>query len=522
MNKDKPTYQELEKEVAMLRGEKDRSFSSFYDTSPNIYILVSPSDGIILNCNQTFLAETGFLKEEIIGSSIFKIYHDDSIPKAKKLKEKCIKTGKITNEKLIIKKKNGRKMFVNLNSTAIKNTFGETLHCISSFRDITRQRESEIILKESESRFKNMFESHNSIMLMLEPSTGAIIDANESAIKFYGYDKLELCSMKMDDINTLSEGQLLKERTKAINEAINCFIFTHKLANDEIRTVEVHSSPISFNEKKILFSIIHDITDRTRTAQALSESLQDLKELNATKDKLFSIISHDLRSPFSSIIGLTSLLTESSENLNSEEAKGILEMISTSSKSSLNLLDTLLDWAKTQTGQINFNAVQVNLKSIISDVFDTLKTTSKIKEIALNFHQSNEIDMYADENMLKTVLYNLISNAIKFSHKKSRIDIYAKHKESYIEISVVDNGVGIEKEVLDKLFSINKNITTRGTLNEKGSGLGLLICKEFIQKHDGEIWIESEVGKGSTFKFKVPSVYVNKNQVNVDQSLPII
>ncbi|UAM99432.1 PAS domain-containing sensor histidine kinase [Polaribacter litorisediminis] len=514
MNKNKLTYQELEKEVAMLREEKDRYFRDFYDNSPNIYISVSPSDGTILNCNQTFLSETGFLEEEIIGSSIFKIYHDDCINEVKKLKQKFSKTGRITNENLILRKKNGRKMYVILNSTAIKNTFGETLHCISSYRDITRQRKSEIILKESESRFKKMFESHNSIMLMLEPNTGAIIDANESAIRFYGYDKLQLCSMNMDDINTLPEEQLIMERIKAINEEMNSFIFAHKLANDEIRTVEVHSSPISFHEKKILFSIIHDITDRTIAQQALSKSLQDLKELNATKDKLFSIISHDLRSPFSSIIGLSSLLTESAENLNSEESKGILEMINTSSKSALNLLDTLLEWAKTQRGQIHFNPVQLNLEPIITDVFDTLKTTSKIKEISLNFPQSNEIDLIADANMLKTVLYNLISNAIKFSYKKSKIDIYAKHKGNNIEISVVDHGVGIEKEIIDKLFSINNNITTRGTLNEKGSGLGLLICKEFIQKHDGQIWIESEVGKGSAFKFTVPSSIPEKEPVN--------
>jgi PAS domain S-box-containing protein len=509
MNKNKPTYQELEKEVALLRRDKDISFRNFYDNSPNIYISVSPKNGIILDCNDTFLSETGFLKEEVIGLSIFKIYHADCIHEVKKLKEQFAKSSKVTNEKLIIQKKNGSKMFVVLNSRAIKNSKGETLYLISSFRDITRQKKSEIIIKESESRFKNMFKSHDLIMLMLEPITGAIIDANESAIEFYGYSKDQLCSMKMDDINTLSAEQLSMERTKAIKEEINSFVFFHKLANDEIRTVEVHSSPIKFNENQILFSIIHDITERTKTAQVLSETLKDLKELNATKDKLFSIISHDLRSPFSSIIGLSSLLTESSENLNPEESKSIAEMINTSSKSALNLLDTLLEWAKAQTGQINFNAVQLNLKSIIGEVFDTLKGNAEIKQIALNFHQSKVEDIYADKNMLKSILHNLISNAIKFSNSKGKATIYAEQKGNFIEISVVDNGVGIEMEMIDKLFSTNKNITTRGTSNEKGSGLGLLICKEFIQKHNGQIWIESEIGKGSAFKFTLPTTSIS-------------
>jgi PAS domain S-box-containing protein len=341
-------------------------------------------------------------------------------------------------------------------------------------------------------------------MLLLEPKTGSIIDANNSAIKFYGYDKAKLCSMKMDDINILSAKQVLTERTKAKEEERNYFWFSHKTANDEVRAVEVHSSFITFNNQQILFSIIYDVTDRKKAKQALLKSEQQQKELNATKDKLFSIISHDLRSPFNSIIGLSDLLTDSTENQSVEDSKVIVKMINSSSKSALILLDNLLDWARSQTGQISFNPINLNLKLIIIETFELLKPTAQIKNIALKYNQYTDFEVYADENMLKIILHNLISNGIKFNNTNGKIDIYTEQKQNGIEITVSDNGVGISKDIQSMLFNVYKNTTTRGTSNEKGSGLGLLICKEFLDKHNGHIWAESELGKGSTIKFILP------------------
>ena len=151
--------------------------------------------------------------------------------------------------------------------------------------------------------FKKMFEKHNAIMLLIEADSGLILNANQSAVSFYGYDKTQLCALKIDDINTWSPDKVLAERIKALKEERNCFIFQHRLANGEIRTIEVHSSPIDFNVDRMLFSIIHDITDRQKAELAILESEKQQKDINATKDKLFSIISHDLRSPFNSVLG---------------------------------------------------------------------------------------------------------------------------------------------------------------------------------------------------------------------------
>ena len=349
-----------------------------------------------------------------------------------------------------------------------------------------------------------MFERHNAIMLLIDVKTGLILDANPSAINFYGYEKAELCSMKIDDINMLSPEQVLLERTNAVKEERNHFIFPHKLANGEIRTVEVHSSPIEYKGERILFSILYDITDRKKAEQARLDSEKQQKEINITKDKLFSIISHDLRSPFNSILGLSELLSLNTANKNIEEVENIAKMIHTSSKSTLVLLDNLLDWARSQTGQIKFEPVTLKLKPIVLEIFEILSTTAKSKDISLNYNQSINLKVYAEENMLKTILRNLISNAIKFTGTNGKINIEAVGKHNFVEITVSDNGIGIKEDIKNRLFKVGENVTTTGTVDEKGSGLGLIICEEFVVRHGGRIWIESEVGKGSSFKFTLP------------------
>ena len=231
---------------------------------------------------------------------------------------------------------------------------------------------------------------------------------------------------------------------------------------------------------------------------------KELVESNNTKDKLFSIIAHDLRGPFNSILGFSDLLFENLQEFEIAETKELLGIINASAKNTLVLLDNLLNWAKSQTGQINFKPEKVVLSPIIQEVFELSNSSAQNKNIVLNYIQSEEIVVLADSNMIKTVLRNLISNAIKFTNSNGKIDVYALQNDKFIEIAVSDNGVGMNEETRNKLFSIETNETTLGTANEKGSGLGLLLCKEFVEKHGGKIWIESEEGKGSIFYFTLP------------------
>lgn len=482
-------------------------------------------------------------------------------------------------------------------------------------------------LKKSEERFKNMFKRHASVMLLIEPEGGKIIGANYAASKFYGYSIVELCKMSIDQINILSPEQILTERRKASLEKRSHFIFTHKLASGKERIVEVHSSPIVYENSKILFSIIHDITERVQNEKALKES-QDrwkfalegsgdgvwdwnvqtneiyfskqwkamlgfeeneisnnfdewskrvhpddiekcyadiqlhldgklpfystihrelckdgsykwildrgkivsydennkpikmvgthtdltkrkemenqLVKLNADKDLFISILAHDLKSPFNSILGFLNLLEKNVQNYDIEKTKKFLNLINSSAKNTFKLLEDILIWGRSNSGKLPFKQEKLSLSDSCREVIENFELTTKNKNCSINYFSKEEILVFADNNMLHTILRNLISNAIKFTNENGKISVNAAHDNSTATITVSDNGVGISPDMLSELFDITEKISTEGTSGEKGTGLGLLLCKEFVEKHGGKIWVESEFGKGSNFKFTLP------------------
>jgi signal transduction histidine kinase len=232
---------------------------------------------------------------------------------------------------------------------------------------------------------------------------------------------------------------------------------------------------------------------------------KELKELNSTKDKLFSIIAHDLRSPFNSILGFSELLSENIRDYDIEKSEEFIAIINSTAKHTLALLDNLLDWAKIQTGQMDYKPMSLRLQPVIQEIIDILNSSATIKNIKLNYAQSEDFIVHADPNMLKTILRNLIQNSIKFTNPGGKVDIYVVSKEKQVEVTVADNGTGMNETTRNKLFKKNANFTSFGTANESGSGLGLILCKEFVKDLGGKIWVESEVGKGSRFTFTLLS-----------------
>jgi len=233
-----------------------------------------------------------------------------------------------------------------------------------------------------------------------------------------------------------------------------------------------------------------------------------LIKINKTKEKFYSIIAHDLRSPFVEIMSSSRILIKKIDEIDTQKAKNYANAIHSSASNSLNLLDNLLNWSMSQTDQISFNPKKINLSTVIDSIISRANSSSKLKNISLKHHVHKDIYVYADIEMLKTVFRNLISNAIKFTNKSGQIEVYTNKIDDKIddkiEVTVSDNGVGIDKITKEKIFQIESNKVHQGTENEKGSGLGLILCKEFIEKHKGIIWVESEVGKGSQFKFTLP------------------
>jgi len=256
-------------------------------------------------------------------------------------------------------------------------------------------------------------------------------------------------------------------------------------------------------------ALLSNITEKKHAEIALQESEAQLRELNATKDKFFSIIAHDLKNPFNQILGFTEILLTDFESLEVSYIKEIITLINSSSNKTFALLQNLLDWSRSQTGRMEFSPTQLNLATVVELAADLLTSYAEMKKIVMKIEIDADIEVYADEKMLATVIRNLVSNAIKFTHKEGKISITAQLLSgipALCEISVIDNGVGISAENIDRLFRIDKNYSMAGTDNETGTGLGLILCKEFIERNGGKIRVESETGKGSRFIFTLPVI----------------
>jgi two-component system sensor histidine kinase/response regulator len=249
-----------------------------------------------------------------------------------------------------------------------------------------------------------------------------------------------------------------------------------------------------------------DITVQKNTMNALHESEAQLRELNATKDKFFSIIAHDLKSPFNGILGFSNILADQIKQKDYENIEDYAEIIQYSSQKAIDLLMNLMDWSRSQSGRMDFNPQRIDIGSIIHDVFELLKTAAFQKSILLTKKTVPSLYAVFDKEMISSVLRNLISNSIKFTNAGGSIEIKAEMILNDLTISVSDNGTGMNRSELDKLFRIDEGFSREGTQNEKGTGLGLILCKEFINKHGGRIWAESNPGAGSRFCFTIPVI----------------
>ena len=238
--------------------------------------------------------------------------------------------------------------------------------------------------------------------------------------------------------------------------------------------------------------------------EALRESEKNLMELNATKDKFFSIISHDLKNPFSSLLSISDLMVDSFDEAEEEDHKAGFKKINQSVKHLLDLLENLLTWSRSQRGRIKYDPVRFNLSTLIQENINLHKLLAEKKGIMLLSHENDTVYAYGDRDMINSVVRNLMTNAVKFTDRDKRVEVRINAKESDLEVSIMDEGIGIPEESMGKLFRIDEKYKSTGTAGEKGTGLGLIICREFVEKNGGEITLQSKPGEGSTFSFTIP------------------
>jgi two-component system, sensor histidine kinase and response regulator len=370
--------------------------------------------------------------------------------------------------------------------------------------------------KENEEKYRMLTESMKDVVWTLDAETLRYTYISPSVEKLRGFTPDEIMAEPMD-FGFTSEASyhfhvLMKQRFVAflakkdvqpiyyIDELLQpckdgTFVWT-ELIYEYFRNEK--------NNRIELRGVTRDISGRKKAEQQIAINNQELSTLNAEKDKFFSIIAHDLISPFHSIIGLCKYLVE---KVKEKDLRGIEKYADTIRQSSLRIMDllnNLMIWSHSQTGRMNFRPEYFNLSNLIDEVALLFAENTKQKSI----HIKNELEqsefIYADKSMISTILRNLISNAIKFSFEGGEIQISATENEDGSTIKVTDSGVGIPKKAIEKLFRLDENHSTPGTQKEQGTGLGLILCHEFVEKHGGKIWVESESGRGTTFFFTIP------------------
>lgn len=257
----------------------------------------------------------------------------------------------------------------------------------------------------------------------------------------------------------------------------------------------------TFNSKQLCQLALIDMTEYKKVKESLENSNNEFKLINNTKDKLFSIIAHDLRSPFQGLLSSSELLASEVKNLSNEEIVEFSKVLHSSVKNLYGLLENLLNWSLMQRNLLEYKPEKFSISDLVNKIIEASKLESAKKKISITNNINPKLNVNADSAMVRSIFQNLISNAIKFSQKEGQIKISAAERGNFVEFSVCDNGLGIKPEISEEIFAFNKIFSTIGTNGEKGTGLGLPLCKEFVERNNGKIWVESELGKGSIFKF---------------------
>jgi PAS domain S-box-containing protein len=326
---------------------------------------------------------------------------------------------------------------------------------------------------------------------------------NEGVTRLYGYDLHQLKRERGTNIIKISSYPNISELFRQAQTEKRTIIYESVFTARDGGKIYSHTTltPVLDIEGHIIrfVAIDSDISKLKKVEEKLQSQHDELQKLNATKDRLFSIIAHDLKNPFYSLIGFTDILLAQYKELSDEQKIEILNIINSSSKEAHYLLENLLIWSRSQTHKIFINKASHNLSHLIQQNIDLLKGSAEKKQIKISANLDSTINIFVDKDMINTVLRNLISNGIKFTFEGGQIIIETKRIESRVEISVKDTGIGIKEEKIDKLFKLDQFQTTTGTSNETGTGLGLIISKEFTEANGGQIFATSEPGIGSTF-----------------------
>jgi PAS domain S-box-containing protein len=380
---------------------------------------------------------------------------------------------------------------------------GEVKYIIEHLRDITAIKKSQAELIKSRQRYWDLFNSSAAGILLGSPE-GSIVEVNESFCQMTGFKRDELIGMHISQSLFTKESIIkspfrfdLLKQGKAVSSKRDLMASDGRIIPIEMFTQIMPDGTYQ--------SIYYDLTERHLAEVEINRQNQELKMLNIEKDRLFSIIAHDLRSPFTAILGLTEMISDEFDAMDRNEVKEILKELNKSAGNLYKLLDNLLEWTMVRRNKKPFNPTDISLIDLIKYSIQTLTENARAKSINVYIDVAEDLRVFADRNMLEVIVRNLFSNAVKFTYHDGHITISAEQlSEKVVAVRVSDTGMGMPVEMQGKIFSVSERNNRRGTNGEPSAGLGLLLCKEFVEKNGGEISVNSVEGEGSTFSFTIP------------------
>ncbi|MGQ1910657.1 PAS domain S-box protein [Marinifilum sp. RC60d5] len=478
-------------------GQRDNFFRNIFESSGDAYF-IHDEKGKILEFGSQLPVLLGYTEEEFKYLSV----HDIDDPKNSKEFDKRLRDFKQGNNLLFetdIIKKSGGRVPVELSANLIPLQ-DHPIYFIA-LRNLEKRRKAEEDLRRSEKTFRTLVENAPDLIMRFDREFKHLF-VNSASIPLLGIEPQKFIGKTHEDLNFPHElCKFWEQEMQKVFDSSKARTVEFMLPADgkdyyfEWQLIPEFESN---GETVTLMAIARDITESKLNEIALKEAIQ-------TKDKFFSIIAHDLKNPFNVMIPIVGVLKEELHSMSKENLSEMVDLISSSVQQEYNLLESLLEWSRAQSGRIKREPKQIDLRIITEANINLHKAKFQEKNISIEFFFNGNNEVFADEYMISTVIRNLISNALKFTHNNGIIKIGIESNQSEIQFYVQDNGVGISTENQKKLFRIDINFNCVGTCEEVGTGIGLILCKEFIEQNKGKIKVDSKIGEGSKFTFTLPA-----------------
>jgi len=504
------------KQAMVALKESEQRFRGYFELPLTGRCITSPEKGWI-EVNQTLCEMLGYTKTELMQLSWTELTYPEDLPTDLEQFNRVV-SGEIDHYTLDQRfiHKNGQLVYTHIAVHCARYPDNTVNYFIAIVIDITERKQAEDRLRNSEEKYRLITENSNDVIWKMNADTFQFTYISPSVEHLTGFSVEEAMQHSIfQSLSPESANSMINELTQTIanyysgKESDKSIIFElqQSCKNGQYIWVEVSVTFLTDEAAKIveIIGVSRNIEQRKQAEQIIFLKNEELNKVNAEKDKFFSIIAHDLRSPFNGFLGLFRVMEKELPSMRLDEIQKLTQAMSKSAKNLYRLIENLLDWSRLKRGMFEFNPIRLMLMPNVSDVLTSTGQSAVIKGIEISYDIPADLEIVADENMLSSTLRNLTSNAVKFTPKGGKILIAAKELPgNQVEISIKDSGIGMNPTRLTNLFHLDGQTNRKGTEGEPSAGLGLIICKEFIEKMGGKLWVESEEGKGSIFYFTLP------------------